>query len=82
MAVGEGSAAMSVEEASVGAITVFAERQHPTPMISQASSPPVSPPPIPVPPLPHLSTHNDMRQSGMTVVGGWREGGGDGGRGM
>ena len=66
---------MSVEEASVGAITVFAERQRPTPMISQASIPPVSPPPIPVPPLPHLSTHNDMRQSGMTVVGGWREGG-------
>ena len=46
---GEGSAAMSVEEASVGAITVFAERQRPTPMISQASIPPYHPPPSPSP---------------------------------
>ena len=60
-----------------GAIPVFAERQRPTPMISQASLPPFHPL-IPVSPIPPLSTHNDMRQSGMTAVGGWREGGGGG----
>ena len=44
MSEGEDCTAAVSEEASAGAITVFAERQRPTPMISQASLPPSHPP--------------------------------------